>query len=175
MSRIRLGLSLSIALSACVAGCGGAGSASPTSPTQATAIQTFSGTWTGTLSRPNGFAPISVSWAPAASKATNGVNLTGPVTLTVAGGSLTSTDSHGGLINGTLTFIFSVAAGSSPSFPSCFVSMMQDITASNVSESSTTFTSSPFDINYDSCQGFVAPEGITNFRIESSVLTLNKQ
>ncbi len=104
MSRIRLGLSLSIALSAFAAGCGGGGSASTTSPTQATAIQTSSGTWTGTLSRPNGLAPISVSWAAAASKATNGVNLTGPVTLTVAGGSLTSTESHGGLSNGTSSF-----------------------------------------------------------------------
>ncbi len=53
--------------------------------------------------------------------------------------------------------------------------MTQDITANNVSESSTTFTSNPFNISHNSCQGFVAPEGITNFRTESSVLTLNKQ
>jgi hypothetical protein len=74
-----------------------------------------------------------------------------------------------------LTFIFTVAAGSSASFPSCFVSMNQDITANNVSESSTTFTSNPFNITYNSCQGFVAPEGITNIRTESSVLTLSKR
>ena len=165
---------LVVSLVAGMAACGGNNSKnSPTGPSGSSAA----GTWTGTLTRPGGAAPISVRWE---AKVQGESDLTGPMTLTNGGATVTITakastagnDKSGYSIHMQL----SSNSGDIPAFPSCAV---RGNTAGNgqgdpFAQPYTAISVPNLDISYAGCAGFVDYSGQANFLQETARLSLNK-
>ena len=172
-----------LTLSALAAACGGGGrggnnSSSPTSPTNPNNAN-LTGTWTGSLSRPGGLSPVAVRWAATQES----FNLSGPFTMTYNGISIqvttrgTVATDNGGL---TIGFQFFLDPGASPVIPSCSVVTEGPgggpLRIPGVTPNATSLTSSPFDITYRSCRGFIENDGISGQHVDAGViLTLTKQ
>ena len=161
-------------VAAMLAACGGNNSKnSPTGPSGNSAA----GTWTGTLTRPGGLAPMSVRWE---AKVQGESDLTGPMTLTNGGVSVTITakgSTAGNDKSGyTIHLMLSSNPGDIASFPDCSV---RGNTAGNG-------TGDPFpqpynsisvpavDVSYSGCAGFVEYPPQRNFIQEMARLTLNR-
>jgi hypothetical protein len=156
-----------------VAACGSNSKNNPTGPGGNSAA----GTWTGTLNRPGGLAPMTVRWE---AKVQEGQGLVGPMTLTNAGVSVTITGkgSTGG--NDSSGYSIHMQLSSNPGdiagFPNCSV-------RGNTSGSG---QGDPFrqpynsisvpsvDVSYSGCAGFVENPPQTNFLQEKASLTLNR-
>lgn len=160
-------------LLAVTAGCKGKGGSSGNSLTSPSST-TLSGTWTGTLSRPSGFAPITVQWVATHS----GENLTGPVTLTSGNTSVTyplNANVRGGGEQGyNIFWDFRLQPGGAVNLPNCSINS-SGAGVTGLREPVTTMTSSTFRMEYFSCQGFVEPDPPSNSRSEETRLTLTKQ
>ena len=152
-------------------GCGGSGSGSgtPTGPSS----NTLSGTtWTGTLARPAGLAPIAVRWQV-------GSDLSGPMTLTNGGSSVTFQlvgvpSGPKGTVS-SIHFNFSANTGAIATLPNCSILTKDSVDATDLKEPITAITTAPFTVSYSNCQGFVDPPPLSNFRAESTQLVMTKQ
>ncbi len=161
-----------------VAGCGGTGGGggndapiTPTSPSSGTA-----GGWTGTLTRPNGNPPMTVSWQAEQS----GTFLTGPMTLTNGGNSAVVTgagevlgDARAGY---TLFISLRATAGQIPGLPNCSI-IGGALARPGIPfpEPFRTINAAPVTMGYTNCQGFMDPPPQRTDVSESSQLTLTKQ
>lgn len=159
---------------ACGAAGGGGGNdapVTPTSPSSGTA-----GGWTGTLSRPNGNPPMTVSWQAEQS----GNFLTGPMTLTNAGNSAIVTgagevlgDERSGY---TLFISLRATAGQVPGRPNCtIIGGSPARPGIPFPQPFRAITAAPITMGYTSCQGFMDPPPQRTDVSESSELTLTKQ
>jgi hypothetical protein len=143
----------------------------PTSPSSGT-----DGPWTGTLTRPNGNAAMTVSWQASQ----NGQFLTGPMTLTVNGRSAVVTGS--GEVAGnqgsgyTIFMSLRATAGQVPGLPNCSI-IGGTLARPGVSIPAPfrTIASAPVTMNYTDCQGFMDPPPQRTNVEESGQLTLTKQ
>jgi hypothetical protein len=155
---------------------------SKTSPTVTAALE---GPWTGTLSRPNGLAPIAVRWE-ATQKETNGVReLTGPMTLTI--GAVSVTFSISAVLAGNNDSGFSVhviltaPAGSIATLPNCAIFTGASESVDSTSRlkapfsAGATISTNGFTLRYSNCQGFMEPDPPSTSRIEATQLNLTKQ
>ena len=153
------------------AGCKKSGSDTSTNPSGTSSL---SGTWTGTLSRPDGLAPIAVRWE---ATRTDGP-MSGPITLTNGSSSVTfplsAAVSGPGSSVTSIHFNIGTTAGSIPTLPACSILANDSVDASGLKEPITTITTNVFTMNYGQCQGFVDPVTNTNFRTESTQLTITK-
>jgi hypothetical protein len=167
---------LAVIVSAAVlvaAGCkGGSGnqSNSPTGPSSTT----LAGTWTGTLSRPEGLGSLAVRWQVTQ----NDFTLTGPLTLTRDGvsvtvpgrGSVSGNDNSGYRIH----MSFMGNPGDTPTLPNCAV--RGNVAAPDpIAQPFTTISTSAFDVDYNQCQGFIDPPPQRTLVTESSRLNLTRQ
>jgi hypothetical protein len=171
MSR-KYGKVIALILAAGLEACGGNNSQnSPTGPSGNSAA----GTWTGTLTRPGGLAPMSVRWQAAVQE---GSGLVGPMTLTNGGASVTITAKGSTSGNDKLGYSIHMQltgnSGEIPGFPTCSVL------------GSTTGSGDPFpqpynaisvpavDVTYSGCAGFVEYPGLSNSLRETARLSLTK-
>ena len=155
------------------AGCSGCGSGSGTST--APSGNTLTGAWTGTLSRPDGLAPIAVRWQ---ATRTDGP-MSGPMTLTNGSSSVTfqlvGVTAGPGTSVSSIHFNFGVNAGAIATLPTCSILANDSVDAKDLREPLTTITTTPFTLNYFQCQGFVDPLPLSTFRTESTQLVMTKQ
>ncbi|MBI3492868.1 MAG: hypothetical protein HY047_13985 [Acidobacteria bacterium] len=84
----------------------------------------------------------------------------------------------GGQSNGQIDppmifFRISLAVGASSVSPSC--SIVSNGIISGFATAATSLTSSTFDISYNTCQGFIAPDVNRTQHVETTQLTMNKQ
>lgn len=170
---------LALTAASCGGGGGGTDLSSPSAPTNPQNTN-LSGTWTGTLTRPAGLASIAVRWVATQNngnvQAGEG-NVNGPFTMTTNGVSVEAAV-KGGFVGGSNTqggmnFQIILNAGTSSTVPTCQV--LSTATFTGFPPGATSLTSAPFEINYNSCQGFVAPTPPTNFTKETTVLSMTKQ
>lgn len=122
---------------------------------------TLSGTWTGTLSRPSGLPSMLARW-----EVTHlGQSLSGPMTLTNGSTTVTFplTASLGGGADFSntnpvyrLNLRFSFLAGAVANLPNCSIAS-DDAHYDGLKVSDRSFTTPPFTIHYNSCDGFVDP------------------
>jgi len=159
------------------AGCGAAGGGgndapvTPTSPSSGTA-----GPWTGTLTRPDGNPPMTVSWQAEQS----GTFLTGPMTLTNGGNSVVVTgngevlgDERAGY---TIFMSLRATAGQIAGRPNCtIIGGALARPGVSIPQPFRAITSAPVTMNYTSCQGFMDPPPQRTDVQESGLLTLTKQ
>ena len=151
--------------------CGGCGS--PTAPGGSGGV---SGTWTGTLSRPDGLTPIAVRREAIR---TDGP-MTGPITLT--NGSSSVTFQLVGVVAGpkgsvaSIHFNFSANPGAITTMPNCSILANDSVDAANLKQPITSITTTTFRINYSQCPGFPDATSSANFRTESGgQLVMTKQ
>ena len=159
-------------------GCGGSGSGSGSgsggSPTAPSGSTSLSGTWTGTLSRPDGLTPIGVRW-----QVTHSGTLSGPMTLTNGSSSVTFTvqgvPSGPGTSIASIHFNFTAEAGTITTLPNCRISASTSADATGLREPITVMTTGAFTVSYNQCQGFLAPPAFSTFLSESTVLSITTQ
>lgn len=161
-------------LAAGLAGCGGNNSKnSPTSPSGGPAA----GTWTGTLTRPGGLAPMSVRWE---AKAQGDYELVGPLTLTNGGTSVTITGKGATAGNDKSGYSIHMQLSSNPgdiaAFPNCSVrgNTAGSGTGDPFPQPYNTISVPAVDVSYSGCGGFVEYAPQSNFLQETAKLTLNK-
>lgn len=158
-------------MTACGGG-GGGGSDAPSllGPSNAT----LSGTWTGSLSRPSGLAPITVRWIATHS----GGTLSGPITLTNGAGSITypvTANISGGPQGGqgySINLNMAVSGGAS-NLPACGINGGPQF--SGLTAPVTSMTSNVFNIEYNDCRGFVDPPPPRTGLTEATQMNLTKQ
>jgi len=166
---------MSMAIASCGSnGSSGSDASSPSAPTNP-ANTNFTGTWTGTLTRPSGLGSISVRWV--GTQGDQGV-LSGPFSMTYNGATIQASfdGQFGGGSNQPPMIFFRIHldAGASSVSPSC--SIVSNSTISGFGTAATSLTSSTFDVTYNSCQGFIANDAQRTQHVDSgSVLTLTKQ
>jgi hypothetical protein len=168
-------LSFVLMLAAGLAACGGNNSKNnPTGPGSNSAA----GTWTGTLTRPGGLAPMSVRWQATVE---TDAGLIGPMTLTNGGTSVTikakgataGNDKQGYSIHMQLTS----DSGDIPAFPDCKV--LGNTAGSGQGDPFrqpyTSISVPTLEVSYLGCAGFVENPPQTNFFRETAALILTKQ
>jgi hypothetical protein len=160
-----------------LAGCGG-GNNSKNNPTGPSSGGSAAGTWTGTLTRPGGLAPMSVRWQASVQ---GDSTLTGPMTLTngigtsvtvTANGNTAGNDKSGYSIHMQLTS----NPGDISAFPNCSV---RGNTAGGgqgdpFPQPYNAISVPAVDVSYSGCAGFVEYPAQSNFLQETARLTLNK-
>jgi len=155
------------------AACGGGGDHMKDSPL-APGSTVVNGTWTGTLTRPNGLGTLTLKWDTSAAQ--NG--LSGPMTLTNAAnvsvtikatGQVSGNDTNGYRIR----LDFSSNAGDIAGFPACTVGGSPNSDDSFPSPF-TKITVAAFQITYLKCNGFVDPTPPRDNVQEVVQLSLNK-
>jgi hypothetical protein len=157
------------------AGCSklGGGSATENSPVGPSSNFNVTGTWTGTLSRPDG-STVAVRWQAATGSGEGA--LSGPVTLTYNGVSVTvpGLASVAGNDRSGYTFLLGMMGkpGDTPALPNCYV--IGTTPAESFRSPYNSISTSPFDITYNNCSGFIAPPPQRLQVGESTRLTLNK-
>lgn len=155
--------------------CGGGSpdSSSPTAPANADNTN-FSGTWTGTLSRPAGLGPIDVRWTISQNEG----QLTGPGFLTYNG--VTIDASMGASFESSsgapAVSFFRIDRANATVLPVCGIFFPADSpTFGNITPTSRTLTSTTVAVSYNNCDGFIAPDPPSTNRQETTQMTLNKQ
>lgn len=159
------------------AGCKGGGRdlSSPTAPSNPQNTN-FSGTWTGTMTRPSDLGSIAVRWT----MTQNAPNVTGPSSMTYNGVTIDAVmaGSWGSdREEPVISFIRIERPANATSLPACSM-FAKDLEFKGFRPTSTTLTSSTFTIEYGNCQGFIAPDPQLAPRLsrsETSQMTLNKQ
>ena len=148
----------------------GSGSNSQNSPI-APGNTTLVGVWTGTVTRPAGFAPLSVRWETGL----NDFILTGPVTLTNGGVSVTTNGQSN--LAGNDQSGYTIHLSFMSSAPGCTV--RGNTSGSQLGDPFPqpfrTISVPVFDISYNNCQAFIDPGGVSNFRQETVQVNLTKQ
>jgi hypothetical protein len=173
MTRASVGiLVLAIGLS----GCSGNNSKnSPTGPSGSGGGA--AGAWTGTLTRPGGQAPMSVRWQASVQGESD---LTGPMTLTNGGASVTVTakgSTAGNDRSGyTIHLMLSSNTGDIAGFPDCTVraNTAGSGTGDPFRQPYTSISVPALDISYSGCAGFVEYPPQRNFVQETVGLSLTK-
>jgi hypothetical protein len=126
------------------------------------------------MTRPSDLGSIAVRWM----LSQNQHNVTGPVFLTY----------NGVTIDGVMSGSWGSDRDPDPSIgylrierpnattlPACEVSIQANAEFRGFTPTSTTLTSNTFPIQYNNCQGFIAPDLPRTPRAETAQLTLNKQ
>lgn len=161
-----------VAMLVAAAACGGGSHSknSPVGPSGGPAA----GTWTGTLTRPGGLAPMSVQWQ---AMSDGSYTLAGPMTLTNGATSVTITAK--GITAGndqqgyTIFMQLTSKAGDIAAFPNCTV--LGNTPGGGQGDPFPTpysaITVPAFDLSYNACTGFVE----ANFVRETVAVTLRKQ
>lgn len=146
---------------------------SPTAPSNPQNTN-FSGTWVGTMTRPSDLGSIAVRWT----MTQNDNNVTGPFSMTYNGVTLDvvlagswGSDRDPEPVIGFLR----IERPSRTSLPNCNPVIKGNLEFKGFGPTSTALTSNIFMIEYQSCQGFIAPDSPSFFRSETSQMTLNKQ
>jgi hypothetical protein len=136
----------------------------------------MSGTWTGTLSRPNGLTALTARWQLTQA---NVGDLSGPFTLTNGNSSVTfQLKGSGTGPNNTVATVrlnFGANAGSIATLPNCSILSNGGVEITGLKDPITSMTTNPFSVNYAGCQGFVDPPPFSTFVTETTQLTLTKQ
>jgi hypothetical protein len=183
MSRVVLGGFSLLALVGAMA-CGGGGSNSPTSPTGTPQGQegtvALGGSWTGTLSRPNGLASIAVRWEATQATTGNESHLRGPMTLTNGAASVTlAMDAVlGGNDSSGYNVRFNWGASTAGA---CSIVTDGSTSAESTSRirgpfrAGTTITTGTFSLLYGNCQGFIEPDEQRTGHTETTQLSVTKQ
>lgn len=159
------------------ASCGGADSPDASSPTAPAnpANTNFSGTWTGTMTRPAGLGTIEIRWTISQS---NEGQLTGPGSLTYNGVTIDA------LMAATLesssgapaVSFFRIDRANATALPRCGIFFPTNSPAfGNITPTSRTLTSTVVAVSYNNCDGFIAPDPPSTNRQETTQMTLNKQ
>jgi hypothetical protein len=167
-SRTHVVLSLAVALAAC--GGGNNAKNSPTGPSGSPAA----GTWTGTLARPGGLAPMQVRWQASPE---GEYSLTGPMTLTNNGTSVTITakgSTAGNDKSGySIHMMLSSNSGDIPAFPSCAIrgNTSGGGQGDPFKQPYTSISAPAVDISYTGCAAFVDNSPFVQERV---ALTLSK-
>ena len=160
------------AVMACKSGSGGSGG-SPSAPTADGGG--LPGTWSGTLSRPNGQA-LTVRWQ-IGSASGDGAN-TGPITLTNGSTSITVPARAASSGSDSIGYDLHVSINSSPGevagMPSCVVRASPTGGAVRFTAPYRTI-SIPLQVFYTGCETFIPPPPLTNFLQETGTLNLTKQ
>jgi len=137
---------------------------------------TLQGTWTGTLTRPGGLPAIGVvRWAPTQ---TGDYSLSGPITLTNNGMSVTITAQ--GNVSGndnsgyTIHMSFQSNSGDIPALPTCAIRGNTNAQGDPFPKPFTSISVPSFNISYAGCRGFVDTQ-VGDFIQETAQLSLTKQ
>lgn len=172
---------LALLCSAGIAACGGRGGGdSPTGPSVKNTNLT--GTWTGTLTRPGTLGPISIRWI--ATQAAGDFRFSGPLSMTYNGVTIDTRlyGTTGGGRDGatgnttpiTIAFSIKLDQGAAPAFPACSMNSL-NIPPNGVPLTAATSLTTSFEMQYNTCQGFIPPDPNTSTRVEATTLTMNKQ
>lgn len=101
------------------------------------------------------------------------------MTLTNGGTSVTfpvqGVPSGPGTSIASMHFSITAEAGTIANLTNCRVSASTSADATGLREPITSMTTGTFTMNYNRCEGFVEPAGLSNFRLETSQLTITKQ
>lgn len=138
------------------------------------------GTWTGTITRPGGLAPITVRWETTTNPSVD-YQFTGPMTLTNGGTSVTiraigntaGNDRNGYTIHMQLTS----NQGEIAAFPTCtiFGDSVGSQEGDRFPQPYNRISVATFDISYNSCRGFIEyPSPTQNSLRETVQLTPTK-
>lgn len=165
-----------LVLAICMSGCRGGSGGGPTAPSASGGSAPASGPWTGTFTRPDGLAPLSVRWEVTVETSPDDL-LRGPMTLTNgansvtvrARGNLGGNDRQGYSIHMQLE----ATRGEIAAFPNCAVI---GVTRSEgggdpFPRPYTSITVSSLELNYNDCLGFIEQR----FAREIGRLSLTKQ
>jgi hypothetical protein len=158
------------------AGCAklGIGGDSPTGPSGSNSLQ---GTWTGTLSRPNGLASMTVSWQAGAQGSDFGY--VGPMTITNGTTTVTapSRGSTAGNSNSGYTLYFTINPeqdGPTTGLAGCTVRASPSAGSPSLAQPFKNIAIT-LQVTYNGCSGLVTHAPGSNFLAETSLLTLTKQ
>ena len=172
--------SIAVLLVAGTLACSKSSGSGPTSPTGPGGSAPASGTWTGSLTRPNGQTAMTVRWQVTVVTSPDD-GLLGPMTLTNGANSVTvqvkgnlgGNDSQGYSLYLQLTS----NAGDNPAFPGCTVigNSASSQQGDPFPKPYTAITVAVLDVSYNSCAGFVEYAPLSNFLRENGRLTLTKQ
>ena len=157
---------------------GGGGSNTENSPVGPSSNFNVSGTWTGSLSRPDG-STVAVRWQVTMGKDDRGNDImTGPMTLTYNGVSVTAPGR--GVPSGndrsgyTIHFSMMGKPGDTPALPSCYV-IGSVVDAAPFTQPYTSISTAPFDVSYNNCTGFINPPPQRLQVVESTRFNATKQ
>lgn len=161
---------VAVGIGTLASGCGsGNSSNSPTAP----GSTVLSATWTGTLTRPGGLAPMTVRWVATQSD----TGLSGPLTLTNNGVSVTFPAQGGPAGNDSSGFRFFMQfkgdTGSISGFPTCAVLGNTQGTPDAFPSPYNKVTVASFSISYQNCKGFIDTGASTGLS-EVAQLTMSK-